>query len=516
MGTASRSARSALAPFLFAAVPFVLLVAHFDWLCDDAFISFRFARNLAEGAGLLYNPGLAPVEGYSNFLWVLWLALFELGGLDVTVAARASSAICGVALLWLIARVLRRELDARGTALALLFPATLPPLAIWSTSGLAAMPFALALFAVFERLTAPGRPRTEVAAIATTAAVLVRADGPLFTALLLGALLAWSVRRADHALLRAVLTCGALAGLALATQLLWRHGYYGAWSPNTARVKVEVDALTLERGLKYVGAFLLAFPACLAALLFAAFRRRTPADEPTLAGPATAASLAVAIGAACYAVFVGGDFMTSGRFLVPALPFVAVLFGRSAPGPIAALVVAGLSLPGVWNVQLAPESARRALHFRWSADDYRTEQEQWELMRSQAHDWSQLGRALALHTTPGESLIHGTIGAVGYYSELVIHDPFGLVNREAFREHEEPRRRSPGHHRRVPFATFMALEPTYLEADLVPASEPELRFPRWLRPTSEFGSRAAPEWLSLEGLPAAPAGTVLRLIRRVP
>ena len=42
-------------------------------LCNDAFISFRYARNLLEGHGLVFNPG-EYVEGYSNFLWVLELA----------------------------------------------------------------------------------------------------------------------------------------------------------------------------------------------------------------------------------------------------------------------------------------------------------------------------------------------------------------------------------------------------------------------------------------------------------
>src|SRR5208283_5252873 len=40
-------------------------------LFDDAMISMRYARNLAQGAGLRWNPGLAPVEGYTNFLWTL-------------------------------------------------------------------------------------------------------------------------------------------------------------------------------------------------------------------------------------------------------------------------------------------------------------------------------------------------------------------------------------------------------------------------------------------------------------
>src|SRR5690349_12822760 len=44
-------------------------------LFDDAMISMRYARHLAEGHGLVWNLGeQPPVEGYSNFLWTVWMA----------------------------------------------------------------------------------------------------------------------------------------------------------------------------------------------------------------------------------------------------------------------------------------------------------------------------------------------------------------------------------------------------------------------------------------------------------
>lgn len=43
-------------------------------IVDDAFISCRYARNLAEGHGLVYNVG-ERVEGYTNFLWTVLVAL---------------------------------------------------------------------------------------------------------------------------------------------------------------------------------------------------------------------------------------------------------------------------------------------------------------------------------------------------------------------------------------------------------------------------------------------------------
>ena len=58
-------------------LPWLALLGWFSsaaWsLTDDAFISFRYVRNLLEGHGLVFNPG-ERVEGYSNFLWVPELA----------------------------------------------------------------------------------------------------------------------------------------------------------------------------------------------------------------------------------------------------------------------------------------------------------------------------------------------------------------------------------------------------------------------------------------------------------
>ena len=60
-------------PFLLWLAPLGWIAAFASGLNDDAFISFRYARNLLEGQGLAFNPG-ERVEGYTNFLWVLELA----------------------------------------------------------------------------------------------------------------------------------------------------------------------------------------------------------------------------------------------------------------------------------------------------------------------------------------------------------------------------------------------------------------------------------------------------------
>ncbi len=74
------------------------------FLCDDAFISFRYVRNLLEGHGLVFNPG-EYVEGYTNFLWMLELAaIWRLLGIPPEQAVPWLSIACTVgtiaAMLW--------------------------------------------------------------------------------------------------------------------------------------------------------------------------------------------------------------------------------------------------------------------------------------------------------------------------------------------------------------------------------------------------------------------------------
>src|SRR5262249_22655589 len=71
-------------------------VRHFT--IDDAYISFRYARNLAHGLGLVYNAG-ERIEGYTNFLWTLILSGGVKVGVDPVVLAKVLGAFCALGTL---------------------------------------------------------------------------------------------------------------------------------------------------------------------------------------------------------------------------------------------------------------------------------------------------------------------------------------------------------------------------------------------------------------------------------
>ena len=109
------------------------------FLCDDAFISFRYALNLVEGHGLVFNAG-ERVEGYTNFLWVLELAaLWKVFGLRPENAAPWLSVACTIgtlaAVVWWAASFpgLRQRGLVIWMALGLL--CTSATFAVWTSSG---------------------------------------------------------------------------------------------------------------------------------------------------------------------------------------------------------------------------------------------------------------------------------------------------------------------------------------------------------------------------------------------
>jgi hypothetical protein len=459
-------------------LPYLLLVARFNFMSDDAYISFRYARQLAEGHGLVFNVG-DRVEGYTNLLWVLWLTPFERMHIDLALVSRLTSVASGIVLLALMLRLVERRLQPTFAVLTAtgLFFALLPPVAVWSTSGLETMPFALAYFGVFERLALdPERPRGVQAGLWGAAAVLLRADGAAWVLILIAlAALSWT-RTWSTATMRGVWRAVGVVIVVTAVHVAWRHSYYGEWLPNTALVKGGFSMARIRRGIVAMAAITAAVPWLAVVPVAALALARRP---PLLAVQA----LGVLACAVAVVVEIGGDFMAMGRMLVPAMPFLAILAAtlgmaivrRVEPAAsrqwvAVAVMVPLLVVPSLDGRRL-PNSVVRRLNFRYGIPP-QTEVEFWRGMRDRAAEGIELGAALRANTTPGESLILGRIGAVGYTTDLVILDVFGLVDREVARQ---PTSRTvlPGHDKEVEPDFFMGRRPTYYAAFLTSAETPE-------------------------------------------
>ena len=474
--------------FLGTAVVLGALVARFNFVSDDAFILFRYSKNFAAGLGLVYNPGTTPpVEGYSEFLWAVLLGGVEKLGLEVTFWARFLTIAGSLALLFhtLTFCAGKLGLGRAGLLAAGLFFGTNPTVGIWTTGGLSSSLFALSIFLCFRALfDDPARPRGWSAGFWGTATCLFRADGPFWIVVLLFiALVAHLLARRSNdsserdpavffpGFLRVCIVLIVVGTLFIA----WRMNTYGDYLPNTARAKVGMSALSLERGGKYLLHYWAVLPAVLITFgyglvhLLKCLRRGGRIDVISAAFLMAAATFT-------YSIIVGGDFMAMGRFFLPAIPFLALLFGamvermqiafKSFGLVVAAILVASNVAPAA-DVYFSPASLRESLGFRWSSGNYVSEFTFWQGMRDRCDEWSLIGKGLALHRSPDESIALGPIGAVGYYSGMKIYDLYGLTNKEVLEASTPATTRStPGHDRLVDPSFFDRFEPTWRSAKL--------------------------------------------------
>ena len=113
----------------------ILVFVFWSYSIDDAFVTFRYAENFANGHGLVFNPGDKPVEGYSNFLWLLILSLLYSIGLPTYLSAKFLGIIFFLlsALAWF--DYLRKDYSDNLWLAPILFLIT-PISSFWAVSGL--------------------------------------------------------------------------------------------------------------------------------------------------------------------------------------------------------------------------------------------------------------------------------------------------------------------------------------------------------------------------------------------
>lgn len=298
------------------------------WVCDDAFISYRYAKHLADGLGLVYNAG-ERVEGYSNFLWTLLVSgAVRLGG-EPILWSQVTGIACYAGTIALLFRTsIRLARDCAAGALVLPVAAVSLSLhyhaRVFATGGLETALFALlATATTVSAIEAEGPADHLVVGFLGVLAALVRPDGALF--------LFVAVLRPFHDLVvrrnvRPLLSVTVPALVLYAPYLTWKMLYYGELLPNTFYAKAAYLPY-YRQGVRYLGLYfqrywVLALGVAGPAWLLLRQRNRTASDGGAWTGRRAPALLLVAC--VLYLTFVarvGGDFMFA-RFCIPVTPLL--------------------------------------------------------------------------------------------------------------------------------------------------------------------------------------------------
>lgn len=131
-----------------------------DWYVEDAAISFAYARNWAEGDGLVAFRGGERIEGYSNPTWVALLALWHLVGVDGFTSSKIMAIGLSVATVLLLFRTVQEiadDGDSWAPHIAALLYAANPNLAFYNAAGLENPLFNFLLLGGLWRTVVEGR-----------------------------------------------------------------------------------------------------------------------------------------------------------------------------------------------------------------------------------------------------------------------------------------------------------------------------------------------------------------------
>jgi arabinofuranosyltransferase len=447
----------------------IILLLHINYLrfvCDDAFISFRYAKNFVEGHGLVYNIG-ERVEGYTNFLWTLLLSLFMKMGLDPVVMSQILGVLFSLATVLLLLR-LNRRLYPEETLfdyLAPLFLACCGAYAAWSTGGLETSFFTfLVLLGSFLFLSGIDRPRCFASSGIVFALVcMTRLDGLVLVFVTFAWLLYLLViKKKVEVKSLSIWTLSFLIPFLL--YFLWRWSYYGKPFPNTFYIKVA-GAAYYQQGFSYLVSFIERFWIwfMVIPLFFLGKGIRLNPKLKMVVFYFTSMILVFS----CYVVYVGGDFMDMFRFLVPILPFLFFLVQEGFRGMYrysdllpagrrkTALKALSLLLIGSSIFLLAyPSGESNKVWSREGVDSI-------GLLRESSGLWSKVGLRFKELADPHETLSTTAAGAIAYYSELYTIDELGLTlaSQSGLNVVEYFR---PGHQKRVTREFLASRKPSYI------------------------------------------------------
>jgi len=467
------------APWVLLAIAGVVLVVHslvYNFVTDDAYISFVFSRNFAEHGELAFNLG-DPVEGYTNFSWTVLLGALMKVGIEPELSSRVLGTACALGTLYLVFRVMQRGLGRTSpyAAVPSLLLACSSGFACWTSGGLETQLFTMLVAGALDAVVAAhDRPRAiRRAGVFLALAAMTRPEGLLVAAVLgvvrlLDLVLLWRAEKRFPFRDELFATAWFL-GL-WGPWFAWRWWYYGWPFPNTYYVKAsgkwtdpKAASTMIDNGLYYVWVWLkqtrLLWASPLVVLAFVT-KPRTPRFVLVLAcGLLAAVYLA-------YTVSVGGDFMGLHRFIMPVFVAAAILVTLGA-GWLEHLVpsrrdVVAMSVctivVGVFaftQVQLTRAS------IKWGNFGNDRGIDTPAFLMVYTEDRAKIGRAMAPCFADTDFSIVGGAGAQPYEGRMRGIDVFGLVSDKI--AHREPRIRARAGHTKWGSDTLLAeYDPTFV------------------------------------------------------
>lgn len=285
------------------------------FLMDDMMISMRYARNLVEGLGLVWNPG-ERLEGFTNPLWTLFMAATHLLPLPARLASvplLIVSIIAGLISLPLTQRW-AQALGANNTTQRLVLLAMIVNAVLTASAVLAFEQTIIATLLMLAVVTLLDDIKTGALRpwgyLCLGIIPLIRMDAAILSA----ATGLWIIY--EHPKRLNVIFCLALAVVPSVVATLARHAYYGDWLPNTYYLKTSGWPDRWKIGVHYAIGFLRSYGWVYLLIALAMLRGSSKWN------PAWRASILISAAQLAYGAYVGGDVLGIWRIYAAAVPLL--------------------------------------------------------------------------------------------------------------------------------------------------------------------------------------------------
>lgn len=425
---------------------------------DDAYITFRYAANIARGDGFTWNPP-ERVLGATTPLFTLMLAGAAWLGFDIEDAALVLG-VGGHALLCLLVFAAvpmvvtgwPKPVSVWVRAVAALACALHPHMAFTAVGGMET-PLYCALIAA--TLLAAARGRELAAGALLGAALVMRPDAIALAPVALW--LVWTAAEGPHTLpvLRAALLSGAIAGSWVGFAL-W---YFGSPIPSSIPAKMLIHPATPAQVLGDFATFvrddvilLVALPLALAGMWL---QRKRP----------------IAVAMTSFGVLYLGACAFSGVepfpwYVNPLIPIVLLL---ATAGLAAILETMRVSRAGIWACVTILVIVTGGAWIIGQVEDLSADWEEWEGAYEIAARW------IMEHSQPGDRIYVGETGVIGYLLEgRVVIDSSGINSPDVLRRRRGFPETDPEWSRRIIrdlAPDFITTSPHYLNIRTI-AAEP--------------------------------------------
>ena len=396
---------------------------------DDAYISYRYGKNLMEGKGLVYNQG-EYVEGYTNFLWTMITAPFTtIRSVDVSIFSSSIGLILSmvnILLITLIAKQFNGNLVKYIKYLILIPPLFLAlddSIAFWAIGGMEFPMYTLFILGIiynYYKLNDSNK-HLYYLMMFLMLCTLTRPEGNMIFVITIFHMFLF--RKNIKKYNKVIFTVIAAYAIFCISYYGFKFLFYGQVIPNTFYAKGVTDLkMNFLLGTKYLALCIGTRIYIFIFILFIPFKKAFKDQKLSYL-------IIFSIIYIVYLIAVGGDWMIANRFFVPILPMLYLL---SAIGFINVLVKLKEYLNNEQKALkyanvIAAVLAILLFILTLSLLEYK----QLIIRDSNAKyemQWSMFGKWLKMNVDPKTVIAVGPAGKIPYYSELYTIDMWGLNN----------------------------------------------------------------------------------------